>query len=64
MLNTEKCHCPYCGELIELVIDASMGEQQQYIEDCFVCCRPIVLSVYTDFDTGEFNIRTATENDC
>ncbi len=32
--------CPYCGELISLLVDGSVAEQR-YIEDCFVCCRPI-----------------------
>jgi hypothetical protein len=36
--------CPYCGEPVELAIDTSV-EHQDYIEDCSVCCRPIVLSV-------------------
>jgi hypothetical protein len=44
-----RIQCPYCGESIEIVIDGSL-EQQSYIEDCFVCCRPIELSVTV---TGE-----------
>lgn len=36
--------CPYCGELIEVVLDPSV-EHQTYIEDCSVCCRPIVFDV-------------------
>ena len=32
--------CPYCGETITLVLDLSVPEQD-YIEDCFVCCQPI-----------------------
>ena len=36
--------CPYCGESITLVIDCSV-EEQSYIEDCFVCCRPINIAV-------------------
>ena len=40
--------CPYCGETILVLIDESAG-QQTYIEDCQVCCRPIVLQV----DIGE-----------
>ena len=36
--------CPYCGEVIEVVVDASL-EQQDYIEDCSVCCRPMRLTV-------------------
>lgn len=36
--------CPYCGETIEVLIDGSVSEQQ-YIEDCQVCCRPIRFDV-------------------
>jgi hypothetical protein len=35
-------YCPYCGERIEVLIDMSV-DHQEYIEDCFVCCRPILL---------------------
>ncbi len=63
MLETEKTHCPYCGELIEIVIDPSAGDYQQYIEDCFVCCRPIVLTVSTDFETNQLQVYAATENE-
>jgi hypothetical protein len=36
--------CPYCGEVIEIVVDPSV-DHQEYIEDCSVCCRPIQLAV-------------------
>jgi hypothetical protein len=36
--------CPYCGERFELIVDPSVTEQS-YIEDCYVCCRPIVIAV-------------------
>lgn len=36
-------HCPYCSELIDLVVDLSV-DAQTYVEDCQVCCRPIVVS--------------------
>ena len=36
--------CPYCGERIEMVVDCSVPDQE-YIEDCSVCCRPIVVIV-------------------
>jgi hypothetical protein len=32
--------CPYCGEPLELLADPSAGEQD-YVEDCEVCCRPM-----------------------
>jgi len=37
--------CPYCNEIITLLIDCSQS-QQSYTEDCFVCCRPIVVIVH------------------
>jgi hypothetical protein len=33
--------CPYCWEAIEIALDLSVESQQQ-VEDCSVCCRPIV----------------------
>ena len=36
--------CPYCGEAITIVVDTSIDEQE-YVEDCSVCCRPIEFSV-------------------
>jgi len=42
--------CPYCGEVIDVLVDRSV-EQQQYVEDCAVCCRPIVF--ITQAPSGE-----------
>lgn len=39
--------CPYCAETIDISVDCSV-EFQQYVEDCQVCCRPIVLAVNAD----------------
>ncbi len=36
--------CPYCWELIEVIVD-DCGEPQEYIEDCQVCCRPITFRI-------------------
>jgi len=35
--------CPYCGESISMLIDLNFNNQK-YIEDCEICCRPIELS--------------------
>ncbi len=35
--------CPYCGERFETVLDLSAGSFT-YVEDCQVCCQPIVMS--------------------
>ena len=43
MLNGERdILCPYCGETIGIVLDVSVPAQE-YFEDCFVCCRPILI---------------------
>jgi hypothetical protein len=47
MLTQEMVHCPYCGETFETTVDASAGEQD-YVEDCQVCCRPIQLRITLD----------------
>jgi len=36
--------CPYCGERIALDVDQSAGDQD-YTEDCSVCCQPIRVRV-------------------
>lgn len=66
MYNTEvrSILCPYCGESIDLIIDTSV-EQQQYVEDCHVCCQPILLTItifqetedsqYIDIQAGQEN---------
>ncbi|MCW8808121.1 MAG: CPXCG motif-containing cysteine-rich protein [Rhodanobacter sp.] len=53
--------CPCCGESIEVLVDPSAGDQQ-YIEDCQVCCRPIVMTVSVD-DDGEVQLDARAEDD-
>jgi hypothetical protein len=48
--------CGYCGQLVETSVDASAGASQSYVEDCTVCCRPNVLRVRVESDTGEAEI--------
>ena len=40
--------CDSCGEEIVVPIDLSAGEEQTYVEDCPVCCRPMVIHVAVD----------------
>lgn len=54
-------HCPYCGEPIEVIIE-TLGENQEYIEDCQVCCRPIVFSLSVAMD-GSTDISVRSENE-
>ncbi|WP_233263127.1 CPXCG motif-containing cysteine-rich protein [Cognatiluteimonas profundi] len=61
MLPSVDIQCPYCGETIDVVVDDSAGDQS-YIEDCQVCCRPIVLTL-TFADDGEVEVAARAEND-
>jgi hypothetical protein len=47
LIHHEPITCPYCWETIEIALDLSV-EQQQYVEDCSVCCRPIVIAYRTE----------------
>jgi len=42
LLEESAADCPYCGEPITLLIDTSC-EEQTYVEDCEVCCCPMLL---------------------
>lgn len=49
MLDESDIQCPYCGETITILVDASSGDAS-YIEDCQICCQPIRISVQADAD--------------
>lgn len=52
--------CPNCGEEIVTPVDPSQGEHQEYVEDCPVCCCPVVLRV--EFrDDGSVKCEAAAE---
>jgi hypothetical protein len=53
--------CPYCGERISVLVDTSVM-QQQYVEDCEVCCRPIVFEVSIGID-GAIAVLASSENE-
>jgi hypothetical protein len=38
-------HCPHCGEANEVALDPGSGGDQEYVEDCQVCCRPWLMYV-------------------
>ncbi len=51
--------CPYCGEPVQLVVDASEGPQS-YVEDCPVCCRPMTVVLES---TDPLVVRLRSEDD-
>jgi hypothetical protein len=53
--------CPHCWEQIDLLVDCSLAPQE-YIEDCSVCCSPLVITV-TMADDGSIEVAARAEND-
>ena len=60
-LSEQSIVCPYCGETISVLIDGSLPEQE-YVEDCQVCCRPIIVTVSIDAD-GDALVAVRAENE-
>ncbi len=46
--DTYRLACPYCAEENELIVDLDGGQEQSYVEDCQVCCRPWQVRVGVD----------------
>ncbi len=60
-LVEKQVYCPYCGEFIDLLIDTSVSHQN-YIEDCQVCCRPIIVDVIASQD-GDVSVTASHEDE-
>ena len=60
MLESEDYQCPYCGEWVNALLDLSAGDQN-YIEDCAVCCRPVIFHLQTDGDSWGLQVRREDE---
>ena len=54
-------YCSVCGEPNETFVDESAGTSQEYVEDCQVCCRPNVLHISIDNESGEVSIENEFE---
>ena len=46
LVQGQDATCAHCWERITLTLDLSVPEQS-YIEDCPVCCKPLVVSYST-----------------
>ena len=54
-------YCPYCGEQIEILLDDSIAEEDYY-EDCAVCCRPIRIRHSVDI-SGEIQLQILRDDE-
>jgi len=52
MLQDIEFQCGFCGEANATSADPAGGSPQRYVEDCQVCCRPNVLVITIDSETG------------
>jgi hypothetical protein len=60
LLQGREATCPHCWETISLTLDLSVPEQS-YIEDCPVCCKPMLIS-YSAVD-GELDALSVDPSD-
>jgi len=54
--------CPYCWEKIPVEIDATGSEGQAYVEDCHICCQPILIEVKIG-GSGSIQVSAKKENE-
>lgn len=54
--------CPYCGVLNEKMIDCSVELPEEYVEDCEVCCSPMLIRIFSA-EGGTPIVEAYREND-
>ncbi|KAB7623730.1 CPXCG motif-containing cysteine-rich protein [Alkalilimnicola sp. S0819] len=60
-LIPNEIHCPYCDARQEVLLDPSVPEQE-YVEDCQVCCQPILFRVSIN-EEGAADVSLRPENE-
>lgn len=60
VLHEQSIGCPYCGEAITVLVDCSESDQT-YVEDCQVCCRPMVVAVQVEGDSVDIVVKQENE---
>ena len=59
--DTYYLSCPYCLEQLGMLVDLTINSQE-YVEDCEVCCQPILLKITIE-DGKISTIEANREND-
>jgi transcription elongation factor Elf1 len=62
IIETVDVNCPYCGEVFSTTVDCSAGEED-YIEDCQVCCQPIEFKIRFDINGTLQAVQTQRSDD-
>jgi hypothetical protein len=59
LIQGHSATCPHCWESITLTLDLSVPAQS-YIEDCPVCCKPLIVSyTATNGEVAEFSVEAS-----
>ena len=51
-IETFELTCPWCGSRVEVSVECT-GVGHEYVEDCWTCCRPMVVRVRMDSGASE-----------
>lgn len=54
--------CACCGEENDITIDQLEGGNQEFVQDCSVCCRPNVIIARFNYHTNEFDLEVYQED--
>jgi len=54
-------HCPYCGSTNFLTIDQSGGHKQEFVNDCEMCCKPMLLNIIVEENIVCINVEKENE---
>ena len=61
MESVKVIRCAWCEAPNQIFIDVSAGLEQEYEEDCQVCCRPLTIRVHIDPDTLRIRVDAEME---
>jgi len=54
--------CAWCGGANEIALEVSAGNEQSFVVDCDICCRPNLLSVHIDLEAETFTVEASRES--
>jgi hypothetical protein len=58
---SHRAQCPYCGDRVQVQVDAFGVSEENYVEDCPVCCRP--WTVHLSREADAVRVRLSREDD-
>ena len=62
LLDQHPLSCPYCGVPVSVLMEP-LAEDQDMIQDCSVCCRPIRLISDYEPQCGTYTLRALRDDE-